>query len=95
MKEVNYLLTEMGIENDGVQSEMNGSWGDVALNNGKLRTTEKRYDHKHIPNVRGMGAKNAVYLLQKSGYHVLLDGYGTVKEQTIVAKDTIKLRLRQ
>lgn len=95
MKEVNYLLTEMGIESDGVQSEMSGSWGDVALNNGKLHTTEKKYDHKHIPNVRGMGAKNAVYLLQKSGYHVLLDGYGTVKEQTIMAKDTIKLRLRQ
>ncbi|MEE1005205.1 MAG: PASTA domain-containing protein, partial [Bacteroidaceae bacterium] len=36
-----------------------------------------------IPDVRGMGAKDAVYVLKKRGIKVIIHGVGTVKSQSI------------
>ena len=36
-----------------------------------------------IPDVRGMGAKDAVYVLKKRGLKVNLQGVGSVKSQSI------------
>ena len=37
-----------------------------------------------IPDVRGMGAKDAVYVMKKRGIRVNIQGAGTVKSQSIV-----------
>lgn len=42
-------------------------------------------DNKHVPNVIGMGARNAVYEMKKRGLKVKLQGTGAVKEQSIPA----------
>ncbi len=53
-----------------------------------------------VPNVIGMGAKDAVYLLQKQGLRVQIAGVGSVKRQSIppgskaVKGKTIAIRLR-
>ena len=36
-----------------------------------------------IPDVKGMGLKDAVYLLENSGLKVLVEGAGKVKEQSL------------
>ncbi len=36
-----------------------------------------------VPNVRGMGLKDALYLLEKEGLQVIADGWGTVKKQSL------------
>ena len=36
-----------------------------------------------VPNVVGMSARDAVYLIEKIGMHVSLRGYGTVTKQTV------------
>jgi cell division protein FtsI (penicillin-binding protein 3) len=38
-----------------------------------------------VPNVRGMTAQDAVFLLESLGYSVMLNGRGTVREQSITA----------
>ena len=38
-----------------------------------------------VPNVIGMTAKDAVYLLERLGLYVQLTGYGAVKTQSISA----------
>ncbi len=43
-----------------------------------------------IPNVKGMGATDAVYLLEKSGLRVSLRGFGKVKSQSLRAGDPMK-----
>ena len=43
-----------------------------------------------MPDVRGMGARDAVYLLESSGIKVKLSGRGKVVEQSIPAGNTIK-----
>ncbi len=62
---------------------------------------EKQQDPKRVPNVVGMGAKDAVYLLESAGLKVQLSGMGKVKSQSIPAGNTlhkgktIQLRLVQ
>ena len=62
---------------------------------------EKQQDPKRVPNVVGMGAKDAVYLLESAGLKVQLSGMGKVKSQSIPAGNTlhkgktIQLRLDQ
>lgn len=51
----------------------------------KSRSKADATDDKHVPDVTGMGARNAVYVLKKRGLRVKLHGTGTVKEQSIAA----------
>jgi cell division protein FtsI (penicillin-binding protein 3) len=44
---------------------------------------------KTTPNVRGMNARDAVYLLESLGYKVMLNGRGVVREQSITAGSAI------
>ncbi|MDR1951247.1 MAG: transpeptidase family protein [Bacteroidales bacterium] len=44
---------------------------------------------KTIPNVKGMTARDAVYLLESLGYKVMLNGRGIVREQSIDAGSAI------
>ena len=50
---------------------------------------EKQHDPKRVPNVKGMGAKDAVYLLESLGLKVQLSGMGKVKSQSIPAGNTL------
>ena len=50
---------------------------------------EKKPDLKKVPNVIGMGAKDAVYLLEKAGLKVQLSGIGKVKSQSIPSGNTL------
>ena len=50
---------------------------------------EKKPDLKRVPNVIGMGAKDAVYLLEKAGLKVQLSGIGKVKSQSIPSGNTL------
>ncbi len=47
------------------------------------------YSSKVIPNVKGMRARDAVYLLESLGYKVMLNGRGIVREQSIEAGSAI------
>jgi len=45
---------------------------------------ENPVSEDRIPDVRGMGAKDAVFLLEKSGLQVRLSGVGKVKKQSLL-----------
>ena len=51
---------------------------------------EQELDPKRVPNVVGMGAKDAVYLLESAGLKVQLAGIGKVKSQSIQAGNTLQ-----
>ena len=46
---------------------------------------EKKTNDNLVPNVNGMGAKDAVFLLESRGLRVQLQGRGKVKSQSIKA----------
>ena len=57
---------------------------------GKINTTDKPINEmylessqKYIPDVSGMKAKDAVFVLERLGFHVIVNGLGKVKNQSI------------
>ena len=75
-------------------------WVAMSRDSAAYRPKEVELNGSTIPDVRGMGARDAVYLLEKSGLRVNLNGSGRVTSQSfspgqrIVKGTTITLSLR-
>ncbi len=54
------------------------------------KEAESKIDSTLVPNLVGMGAKDAVYLMQGRGMRVRLNGWGSVKSQDIPYGATVK-----
>ena len=98
-----YILDEIDIETTGIEKhdEDKPLWGNVTHNhNLNITLTPKEISEKKVPRVIGMGAKDAVYLLESLGLRVHLSGMGKVKTQsippgnTLIKGKTIQLRLQ-
>ena len=48
-----------------------------------MTISSKTFVNQAIPDVRGMGLRDALYLLENAGVKVLYKGAGTVKTQSI------------
>lgn len=90
-----YVLSEMGFNVEGgwqgERSEGKPIWGIV--NRGrdgvKLRKSKGR-SMRQMPDVRGMGARDAVYVIEGRGAKVVLNGRGKVYQQSKPAGRNIK-----
>ena len=51
---------------------------------------QKDIQGKRVPSVIGMGAKDAVYLLESLGLKVKITGIGKVRSQSIPAGNTLQ-----
>lgn len=89
MKEALYVLNQLSVPVQR-EGEWNGStvWGHpsesptaVLLNAGNA-DQQKKEDNR-VPNVIGMGAKDAVFLLEEKGLRVRLSGVGKVRRQSL------------
>ena len=91
----NYVLTRLGIptnkNGDGDYSKGNPVWGvaerqraDVALRK------VKAYSSGVVPDVKGMGARDAVYALESRGVRVRLSGRGKVTQQSLAPGHVIR-----
>lgn len=49
-----------------------------------IQLVENPLDKERVPDVRGMGARDAVFLLESSGLQVRLSGIGKVKSQSLL-----------
>ena len=92
------VLKKMGME---YENDDKGEWGTISRNKDSgYRISSKDRNTQLVPDVTGMGAKDAVHLMQQCGLKVEIDGVGTVVSQSItggsVARKgaTVRLRLR-
>ena len=89
----NYILDKIDIPTTGDIGKAKGSkpiWGNITHTpNTNISLEPKEINDKRIPNVIGMGAKDAVYLLESLGLRVHLIGIGKVKSQSIPAGNTL------
>ena len=84
LNDAKVVLSALGYEKETQESVP--EWGRASKNGqGEYRFTSKEYKNGIIPDVTGMGAKDAVYQLQKCGLEVTLQGYGTVYSQSLKA----------
>ena len=90
-----YVLTHLGINTNadwsGSYAEGNPIWGK-AMQKSNMISLHQEVEHQDsvIPDVRGMGAKDAVFLIEKRGVLVKLSGRGKVVKQSLEPGHTIK-----
>ena len=87
-----YILDEIDTKVFGVEDNegQKAIWGNVTHTpNQSITLNPKAIDAKKVPSVIGMGAKDAVYLLESVGLKVQLSGMGKVKSQSIPAGNTL------
>ena len=103
MASARYILDEIDVKVMGIEkyNEDKPIWGKVVHEPNQFITlNESEINEKKVPKVIGMGAKDAVYLLESLGLKVHLTGMGIVKSQSIPAGNalhkgkTIQLRLQ-
>ena len=70
---------------------LENDWSTIEKHNSVAIIKPKEYAGKVVPDVTGMGARDAVYLLESKGLRVVVQGRGIVKRQSIPAgTDSIK-----
>lgn len=80
--DANYVLKELNqqVETSGEEQ----MWGKINYDeNGDVDMVDCKIVDGVVPNVIGMGAKDAVYLMEQAGLKVEIYGYGKVKSQNI------------
>ena len=96
MLAASYVLDHLGIKQqsnwDGSYLNGNPIWGHAFESGGKTIALHRvpEVDKNIMPDVHGMGAKDAVYLIESRGVKVKLNGRGKVMEQSIGAGQHIK-----
>ena len=76
-----------------------GEWCNAKIKHGSLTLSSRTMYEKSVPNVIGMGARDAVYALESKGLKVRISGRGKVVSQSasagssFVKGQTVTLRL--
>ena len=66
-------------------------WGTAARGTNSVVLSKNSFGKNAVPDVTGMGARDAVYLLESRGLRVKLQGRGKVKKQSYPAgKQAVK-----
>ncbi|MBF0577827.1 penicillin-binding protein [Dysgonomonas sp. GY617] len=60
-------------------------WVMASTLQNKIELSKNVVQNGLVPDVRGMGAKDALFLLERAGLKVVLQGYGTVTSQSVPA----------
>ena len=92
MASARYILDEIDVKTMGIEKYDEGKpiWGKVTHEpNQSITLSESEINEKKVPRVIGMGAKDAVYLLESLGLRVHLTGMGKVRSQSIPAGNTL------
>ena len=89
-----YVLTHLGYETradwSGSYADGNPIWGHVTRGNGHIALTRQAKTQANVmPDVTGMGARDAVFLIESRGVKTKLYGRGKVTQQSIAAGHTI------
>ena len=79
--EVVYLYETLGIPYEDVSGM--SDWVQVKTSKDTVNLTQREIVKHTMPDVRGMGLKDALYLLENAGVKVYYEGSGVVKQQNI------------
>lgn len=88
-----YVLGQLGIKTNrqwsGSYATGNPIWGKAARTAGEVELRQVRAARDRVPDVMGMGARDAVFLLESSGMRVRLKGRGRVVSQSYAAGQAV------
>lgn len=84
------VLDELDIDTDYSGSSSSRSLGYATIKGNNIELTDRKVIKGLMPNVHGLGARDAVYLLEQCGLYVRLSGVGKVKRQSIPSGNRIR-----
>lgn len=91
MRSAKRILDELNIKTQGeISSSSKEVWGSTHAAPKAVVLESRSNMHNFVPSVIGMGAKDAVYLLESRGLKVRLVGVGKVKSQSIANGSVVK-----
>ena len=94
MLSADFVLSHLGMNNynwSGSYADGNPVWGKATNDKKSLQVNKlKQYTQDLVPDVEGMGARDAVFMLESRGLRVKLDGRGKVIAQSLPAGHKIK-----
>lgn len=61
----------------------NSKWSEIGEQGKNIIVRSYKYQKKTVPDVRGMGVRDAVYILESLGMKVKIEGYGKVAMQSV------------
>lgn len=73
-----------------IDHDVADAWGSAKNIGSAVALEQKQVADELVPDVRGMGARDAVYLLESRGLKVTLEGVGNVVGQSIPPQATIQ-----
>lgn len=93
-KDLEQLLDYVGLKH----SEADYPWAVIAPGERELQLKAKKVKKAIVPNVKGMGLRDATFILENLGLQVVSQGYGKVIAQSLkegekIEKQTIKITL--
>jgi cell division protein FtsI (penicillin-binding protein 3) len=80
-KELNKVFAQLKI--DANSSTNDAAWVTATSENNSVELTERKMINGAMPDVSGMGARDAIYLLENEGLNVRISGKGVVIRQSI------------
>jgi cell division protein FtsI (penicillin-binding protein 3) len=87
------VLTQLGIKTNshwsGSYAQGNPIWGHAERRHNEVALSKTRLSNTKVPDVTGMGAKDAVFLLETYGLRVKVRGRGKVKHQSMPVGSTV------
>ena len=95
-----YVLSHLGVKTfvDWKVGDANTKaiWGQAAIEGGKAVSLKRtrQFVRSQMPNVHGMGARDAVYLVESRGVKVRLVGRGKVVKQSIEPGTPLKMGMK-
>ncbi|MFC2104839.1 penicillin-binding transpeptidase domain-containing protein [Bacteroidota bacterium] len=81
--ELKFALTDLGIDVD--DQEVGSDWVLTTKLDSCVKLSNRTITQNLMPNVKGMGVKDAVFILENLGLSVELQGRGTILKQSIAA----------
>ncbi len=75
------VVDDLNLKN--VKGDPDSEWAKVEVKDDKVLLSDTSVPEGLVPNVQGMGASDAVYLMEKAGLRVRISGIGKVKKQSM------------
>ena len=80
----NYGGIYLDMDVDGLRDVSDSEWVGTLSDEGEnMKLEPRRVDYSTVPNVRGMGLRDALYVLENSGLKVGVAGAGMVRKQSL------------
>lgn len=79
---VHSILQALGFKADNSR-DVNGEWITVELDKGIYRASGIAFEEGRVPDMKGYTARDAIYILERLGLNVRVEGYGWVRKQSL------------